>query len=109
MLSAALSSASLTMSTTTTLFLRHGGQLSTEAPSMSVINDDEMAAAMALHAETQYFHSDFAHTDYIGADPANQTAASAPGGASWSSAPLSAACTLEGSRIKTVLWIGSNA
>ena len=44
----------------TMLYLRHGGQLSTEAPSMDVINPEEMAAAMELHAKTQYFHSDFA-------------------------------------------------
>ena len=30
-------------------------------------------------------------------------------GTSWSTAPLSAPCTLQGSSIKTVLWIGSNA
>ena len=34
---------------------------------MEVISDTEMAAAMALHAETQYFHSDFAHTDFAAA------------------------------------------
>jgi hypothetical protein len=99
------------MSTTaTTLFLRHGGQLSSEPPSMEAISPEEMDAAMALHAETQYFHSDFAHTDYIGIDPANRTATSAPGSASWSTAPLASACTLQPSRaIMVVLWIGSNA
>ncbi len=94
---------------TTTLYLRHGAQLSTEPPSMDVINDDEMAAAMSLHATTQYFHSDFAHTDYIADDPANRTTASTPGGTHWESKPLSSPCTLRASRIKTLLWIGTNA
>ena len=86
----------------TTLFLRHGGQLSTVRPSMAVINDVEMSAAMALHAKTQYFHSDFAHTDYAAA-PGNITA----GGASFSSQPLVAPRTLQGS-VRATLWIGTN-
>ena len=60
-------------------------------------------------ARSRYFHSDFAHTDYIAVDPTKQTAAFAPGGAYWESRPLASPCTLRASRVKTVLWIGSNA
>ena len=45
---------SFTMSASvTTLYLRHGAQLSTDPPTMDVINAEEMAAAMSLHATTQ--------------------------------------------------------
>lgn len=90
---------------TTLLYVRHGGQLSTEAPSMAVISNEEMGAAMALHAKTQYFHSDFAHTDYVGADPTNKS--TVPGGTSWTSAPLSRPLRLHG-RVRATLWIGTN-
>ena len=92
------------MASKATLFLRHGGQLTTEFPSMKVIDKKEMSAAMALHATTPYFHSDFAHTDY-GSLPG-----SAPGSASWNSPPMTAPLTLPGSQtIRAKLWVGTNA
>ena len=85
---------------TSLVYLRHGGQLSTEAPDFKVISKDEMSHAMDLHAKTPYFHSDFAHTDYV-ADQAY--------GASWLTPPLEAPATLAQGPIKVVLWIGTNA
>ena len=87
----------------TTLYLRHGGALSTEPPSMEVISDTEMAAAMALHAETQYFHSDFAHTDFAAAG--NTSTASA----SWVTPPLPTACKLSSMVANVMLWVGTSA
>jgi len=101
--------ASMATTSAATLFLRHGGQLSTETPSMAVINGEEMSAAMALHATTQYFHSDFAHTDYAAAPAAGNASAAASAGASWSSPPLRAKCTLSSGPVRTTLWIGTNA
>lgn len=92
------------------LFLRHGGQLSSEAPSMGVISKNEMADATKLHATTQYFHSDFAHTDYIGAEPfMGADPLTTSGSASWTTPPLDTAVTLLSSRIKMKLWVATNA
>ena len=55
------------------------GAAHTDEPTTGVISDEEMSAAMALHKKTQYFHSDFAHTDFVGLGPASE----APGGAAW--------------------------
>jgi uncharacterized protein (DUF736 family) len=83
-----------------TLFLRVGGQLTTDAPSMGVVTSAEHAAVKDLHASAEFFHSDHAHTDYV---------ARSNGGASWVSPPLATECELQKSRIKASLWIGTNA
>jgi hypothetical protein len=86
----------------TTLFLRHGGQFTTEAPSQRVITTSENAAVKVLHGQsTEFFHSDYAHTDYV--------ARSQTGGASWSTPPLAMPCKLRKGQMKTTLWIGTNA
>lgn len=87
--------------TTTTLFLRVGGQLTTDAPSMDVVTAKEKKAVTDLHANSPFFHSDHAHTDYVSNRP--------DGGASWTSPPLSSSYVLQKSRIQTSLWIGTNA
>ena len=83
-----------------TLFLRVGGQLSTDAPSMGVVTSAEHAAVKDLHANAEFFHSDHAHTDYV---------AQSGGGASWVSPPLATECVLRKTTIKAFLWIGTNA
>ena len=95
-----LSSSASASASTTTLFLRVGGQLTTDAPSMAVVTHDENAAVKDLHLRTPFFHSDHAHTDYV---------ARSGGGASWSTPPLATTCKLRKARIKTSLWIGTNA
>jgi predicted acyl esterase len=89
-----------TTTTATTLFLRVGGQLTTDAPAMSVVTEDEKAAVKELHHRMEFFHSDHAHTDYVARPGAS---------ASWSTPPLAVACKLRKGPIKTSLWIGTNA
>eukprot|EP00656_Telonema_subtile_P011980 TRINITY_DN16000_c0_g1_i3.p1 TRINITY_DN16000_c0_g1~~TRINITY_DN16000_c0_g1_i3.p1 ORF type:complete len:219 (-),score=44.47 TRINITY_DN16000_c0_g1_i3:217-873(-) len=91
------------MENATTLYLRHGAQLSTDPPAMNVISREEMAHAMDLHARTQYFHSDFAHTDFRTSSP------DVLGAASWSSAPLPAPARIPSSIIAVMLWVGTSA
>ena len=45
--------AGIMSSTTTTVYLRHGAQLSTDAPLMSDVSKQEMEAVPALHKNTQ--------------------------------------------------------
>jgi predicted acyl esterase len=85
--------------TPTTLWLRHGGLLSTEKPNMNVVTKADWAHVKTVHAETQYFHSDFAHTDYRVAPGAS---------ASWSSLPLEQACVLRGLKIMVTLWVSTS-
>ena len=39
------------------LHLRHGGQLTTDAPSMNEVTKEENAAVKTLHASSPYFHN----------------------------------------------------
>merc|ERR1719163_1387847 len=82
-------------SSPTTLYLRHGGLLSTQKPAMNVVTKADWAHVKKVHKETQYFHSDFAHTDY-------QVALN--NSASWSTPPLEKACMLRSLKLMVTLW-----
>jgi hypothetical protein len=87
--------------TTKVLFLRHGGKLSTAASSMDDVTKDDWTHVRHVHSTTQFFHSDFAHTDYKVARGNS---------ASWSTPPLERAVTLlASSPTKMVLWVSTNA
>jgi len=94
------SSESCNATQATTLYLRHGGLLSTEKPSMDAVTKADWDHVKIVHSETQHFHSDFAHTDYMVEDGAL---------ASWSTPPLADTFVLKGPRVSANLWIGTNA
>jgi len=85
---------------TTLLYLRYGGLLSTDKPSMDGVTKADWEHVAHVHSTTQYFHSDFAHTDYT---------VKSGSMASWSTPPLEQAVTLQGLRVSANLWIGTNA
>merc|ERR1711907_924310 len=84
----------------TFLYLRHGCQLATQKPSMSVITKADWAHVKRVHKESQHFHSDFAHSDYeVGPGRVH----------SWSSPVLDSSVVIRTGRIHVALWLSTNA
>eukprot|EP00747_Dinoflagellata_sp_TGD_P017504 gnl/TRDRNA2_/TRDRNA2_125863_c0_seq1.p1 gnl/TRDRNA2_/TRDRNA2_125863_c0~~gnl/TRDRNA2_/TRDRNA2_125863_c0_seq1.p1 ORF type:complete len:257 (-),score=48.60 gnl/TRDRNA2_/TRDRNA2_125863_c0_seq1:126-896(-) len=85
---------------TTMLYLRQGGLLCTEKPSMEVVTKGDWDHVKEVHEKSQHFHSDFAHTDYTVGPGSN---------ASWCTAPLDSEVQLQALRVSAVLWFSTSA